>query len=239
MQTLNERMNRLMGFPVEVEVDGPLKLMGRITGVYSDYVIVEMQDTAHYVQFKSIKEITKSSKSILPMAVGESENQTEECLPTFHSQINAFSNQWLCVTRTGLDELQGILDVVNSDYAVIITKDKVKFIPIAQIICFHHPITESATQESGNEDSSTSEANEDQSQNKNEESKENASNHSTEKASKNNSSKNRSKSKSSLFTSIKYRKNNNSSLFKEANSSQKQTTTSGSQSLFSLQPQYQ
>ena len=50
------------------------------------------------------------------------------------------------MTRNGLDEHYGLLTIVNNDNTLMITKEKVKFIPISQIICFHRPISHSTNQ---------------------------------------------------------------------------------------------
>ena len=140
--TLSEHINDQMGLTVEVEVDGPLKDSGRCTGVFTDYIVTESQNTAHFNQLKLIKEITKNAKDN-----GLDQNfpeVTQQNNLTFYSQLIAYIN--LCVTRNGLDEHYGLLTIVNNDNTLMITKEKVKFIPISQIICFHRPISHSTNQ---------------------------------------------------------------------------------------------
>jgi len=162
MQTLHGRMNNLIGFPVAVEVDGGLSINGNIVGVYGDYVAAQKGDLTYFIQMKFIKEITKNAKYTFKNIHSEEELNLSEQNDSFNGQLNLFIDKWIGITRSGLDELYGVLSSVSDDYAVFIVKDNIKFVPTSQIISFFEPTlnSESENEDDQDDEKSTSDKNE-------------------------------------------------------------------------------
>jgi hypothetical protein len=154
MQTLHDQLNQLTGLPVNVLVDGGLSIKGMITGVFEDYVAVQKNSLTYFIQVKNIKEITKSVKYQLRLNLDGSEPLLID-QQRFSTHLKNFEQQWIAVTRSGLEEFQGFLSLVNEDYAVFITKENIKFVPVNQIISFYVPDTQSDSVDGTNDDRST------------------------------------------------------------------------------------
>ena len=111
---------------IKVDRGGPESRIGMLLAAEEDHVIVLTEDEGViYYKTQHIKSITYNAKNELQFGVEIPEDFEFTKAPNFKGVLDNLKYRWVKVNRGGPEMLEGILDDVSDEYAIIISNEEI------------------------------------------------------------------------------------------------------------------
>jgi spore coat protein B len=111
---------------IKVDRGGPESRVGMLLAAEEDHVIVLTEDEGViYYKTQHIKSITYNAKNELQFGVEIPEDFEFTKAPNFKGVLDNLKYRWVKVNRGGPEMLEGILDDVSDEYAIIISNEEI------------------------------------------------------------------------------------------------------------------
>jgi len=111
---------------IKVDRGGPESRIGMLLAAEEDHVIVLTEDEGViYYKTQHIKSITYNAKNELQFGIEIPEDFEFTKAPNFKGVLDNLKYRWVKVNRGGPEMLEGILDDVSDEYAIIISNEEI------------------------------------------------------------------------------------------------------------------